>query len=116
MVTALSQLRNLFPAERRPPAQESLIGESCLALSRGERQCVVELLNSDQNFQAYRRENLDVNDKLQHDIAFGKGAGTVIGIATGAIVGGGVGAAAGAIVSAACPPVAMAQGAGFGEL
>jgi hypothetical protein len=116
MVTAISQLRNIFPAERRTPAQDVLLGQSCLALAKGERQCIVELLNSQQNFQAYRRENLDVNDKLQHDIAFGKGAGTVIGIATGAIVGGGVGAAAGAIVSAANPPVSMLAAAGGGAL
>jgi hypothetical protein len=88
MTPALSQLRNVFPEERRTPEQDALIGQSCLALSKGERQCVVELLNSRQTLQTYRRDVSGVNDRIHQAIGSGKTIGLAIGVTGGAIVGG----------------------------
>jgi hypothetical protein len=91
MVTALSQLRSLFPAERRTPAQDSLIGESCLALSREERKCVADLLNQDRAFSAYREDkNLGIERQIDRYIGKCQGVGATIGAISGVIVGGGV--------------------------
>jgi hypothetical protein len=69
MATLLSQLRSIFPAERRTPAQDSLIGESCLALSEGQRKCVADILNPDRAFRVYREDrNLGIERQIDRYI------------------------------------------------
>jgi outer membrane lipoprotein SlyB len=100
MVTALSQLRHIFPAEERTPEQDALIGSSCLALSDIERKCITEFPNASQTYENYveglpRGEREEMIYNMLQAVKSGKRNGAIKGAAAGFVAVGGLGVCCG---------------------